>query len=897
MTPEPDLIFPPFRLDREHEQLWHGTDQVPLRPKAFAVLGYLAAQAPRLVTPTELLQAVWGEEYMSESLLRRYIRELRAVLGDEAQAPRFIATVVRRGWRFLAPVTVAAMPPLLPVPEAPPPSLRAVPPTAEGLPLAPATAILAEEYKLVTVVVAGLRGVMTLAQAVEAEALYALLRRTAALMREEVERFAGAVTQCTGERLVALFGAPLAQEDHVVRALQAALGLQRDVAALADELRHTRASELRLGVGVHTGSVVLGPLSPDAPPDVAVPGFPIFLAERLQALATEGAIYVSEAVWQQARSFFRFQERGKCALPETAQPVHVYACTGAVPRVSRLMASLYRHQSPLLGRERDLERLGSLWARVCRGQGQVVVLFGEAGVGKSRLADAFQRTLPAGHTLAAHALSYGQAMSYHALLPMLRTVLGLSDHDTPQQHRQVLRAWLTAVPPSLAAAAPLLADLLGVPLEAAAPPPLPPEEQKWRLQHACVQALLQAVTAQPLCLLIEDLHWLDPSSQELLDLLMAAVAGQPVLVLGTARPGFRDAWSDYTYYHRLTVAPLTEELTATFIDNYLQPYGAAPALTALLRARTAGNPFFLEEMLRTLREQGLLVVQDDGYNVPPEASLVLPVSVQGLLAARIDRLPAEAKALLQKAAVIGTDVPLALLRAIADVAEATLHRGLVHLQAAELLYETHLFPEPEYTFTHALTHEVAYGSLLLEQRRRLHARVVAVLEQRHAGRLAEVASGAQDLSAGRQDPEQVESLALHAFRGAVWDKVVTYGRQAGARANDHAAFRQAATYFEQALQRSGTCLIPSIPGGWASSSATTWWGAPCSRWANTEKVSPFCVKLRPWLGRRMIGLGWPGCWPSWPMCSGRGRSSQVLWRLASRPLPLPPRMATSSGRR
>jgi tetratricopeptide (TPR) repeat protein len=594
------------------------------------------------------------------------------------------------------------------------------------------------------------------------------------------------------QRLVALFGAPLAQEDHVVRALQAALGLQRAVAAFADELRHTRALELVPGVGVHTGSLVLGSLSPDARPDVAAQGFPVFLAERLQTLATEGAIYVSAAVWQQARSLFRFRDRGRCPLPEMAQPVHVYACTGVVPGVSRLMASLHRHQSPLLGRERDLELLGSLWARACRGQGQVVVLFGEAGVGKSRLADAFQRTLPAGHTLAAHTLSYGQAMPYHALLPVLRTVLGLSDHDTPQQQRQAIRAWLTAVQPALAANAPLLADLLGVPLEADALPHLPPEEQKRRRQHAYVQVLLQSATAQPLCLLIEDLHWLDPSSQELLDVLVTAVAGQPVLVLGTARPGFRDTWSAYTYSHRLTVVPLSEELTATFIDDYLQPYGAAPALTALLRARTAGNPFFLEEMLRTLQEQELLVVQDDVYGMPPDAPLALPASVQGLLAARIDRLPAEAKALIQTAAVIGTDVPFSLLQAIADVPEAVLHRGLAHLQAAEFLYETRLFPEQVYTFKHALTHEVAYGSLLLERRRVLHARIVEAIEALAPERVAEVASG--------RSPDQVEHLAHHALRGEVWDKAVTYCQQAGTRANDRVAFREAVASFEQALQ-------------------------------------------------------------------------------------------------
>jgi len=243
-----------------------------------------------------------------------------------------------------------------------------------------------------------------------------------------------------------------------------------------------------------------------------------------------------------------------------------------------------------------------------------------------------------------------------------------------------------------------------------------------------VQVLLLHAAKQPLCLLIEDLHWLDPSSQELLDLLVTAVAGYPVLVLGTARPGFREPWIDHTYYHRLTVSPLSDEITETFIHNYLQPYDAAATLTALIRARTAGNPFFLEEMLRTMQEQGRIVLQDDMYILTPDAHLAMPASVQGMLAARIDRLPAEAKALLQIAAVLGRDVPVALLGTVAELPEATLHKGLQHLQAAEFLYETRLFPELTYIFRHALTHEVAYSSLLQERRRALHARTVEALE-------------------------------------------------------------------------------------------------------------------------------------------------------------------------
>jgi hypothetical protein len=391
-------------------------------------------------------------------------------------------------------------------------------------------------------------------------------------MRDEVQRLEGYVTQCLGDHLIALFGVPMAQEDHVVRALHAALGIQRALAAYANELRRTRAMVLDLGVGVHAGTVVMGPLGTDAYPHTTAPGFTVYFAERLQMLAAGGVICVSEVAQRQAAGFFRFADRGVCTMPEIAQPVRVYACTGVAQVVSRLAAFLYRHLSTFLGRERDMDLLSTFWASARRGQGQVVVLFGEAGVGKSRLAYEFQRTVTEGRKLHTQTYSYGQSMSYHAVIPLLRALLGLSGYATPQQQRQRLHACLAAAQPPLVADEPLLAHLLGILLEPDELPALPPEEHKWRLQHACLQVMLQHAAEQPLCLLIEDLHWLDHSSQELLDLLVASLAGQPVLVLGTARPGFRSTWDNHTYFHRVTVAALSDAHTDTFIHNYFRPY-------------------------------------------------------------------------------------------------------------------------------------------------------------------------------------------------------------------------------------------------------------------------------------------------------------------------------------
>ena len=297
--------------------------------------------------------------------------------------------------------------------------------------------------------------------------------------------------------------------------------------------------------------------------------------------------------------------------------------------------------------------------------------------------------------------------------------------------------------------------------------------------------LLRESQVQPLLLVFEDLHWIDTETQALLDRLVESLPTARLLLLVNYRPEYQHGWGSKTYYTQLRLDPLPPASAEAFLAALLGDDPSLAPLTPLLIARTEGNPFFLEESVRTLVETGVLVGTPGAYRLAqPLQGMQVPATVQAVLAARIDRLPPEEKRLLQTAAVIGTDVPFALLQAIADVPEAALHRGLAHLQAAEFLYETRLFPEPEYTFKHALTHEVAYGSLLLERRRVLHARLVEALEALAPERVA----------------EQVERLAHHALRGEVWDKAVTYCQQAGARAYDRAAFREAVASFEQALQ-------------------------------------------------------------------------------------------------
>jgi tetratricopeptide (TPR) repeat protein len=313
--------------------------------------------------------------------------------------------------------------------------------------------------------------------------------------------------------------------------------------------------------------------------------------------------------------------------------------------------------------------------------------------------------------------------------------------------------------------------------------------------------LLRESQVQPLLLVCEDLHWIDAETQALLDSLVESLPTARLLLLVNYRPEYQHGWGSKTYYTQLRLDPLPPASADAFLQALLGDDASLAPLAQLLIVRTQGNPFFLEESVRTLIETGILVgARGASRLAKPLESLQVPATVQAVLAARIDRLPPEEKRLLQTAAVIGTEVPWPLLHAIAELPEAALHRGLAHLHAAEFLYETRLFPEPEYTFTHALTYEVAYGSLLRERRRVLHARIVEVLEALAPDRVAEVASKVQSLAAGRQGPDQVERLAHHALRGEVWAKAVRYYQQAGARANDRAAFHEAAASFEHALQ-------------------------------------------------------------------------------------------------
>jgi predicted ATPase len=439
-----------------------------------------------------------------------------------------------------------------------------------------------------------------------------------------------------------------------------------------------------------------------------------------------------------------------------------------------------------VGRQTELAAIRQALERAKASQGQLVAVVGEAGVGKSRLIYEFVHShhIQSWLVLESSSVSYGKATPYFPVIDLLKRYCHLESHDDTRTIRAKVTGQVLTLDEALQETLPALLGLLDALPEDSAFLGLDPPQRRQHTLNALKRLLLRESQVQPLLLVFEDLHWIDTETQALLDSLVESLPTARLLLLVNYRPEYQHGWGSKTYYTQLRLDPLPEALADELLQAHLGDDPSLAPLKHLLITRTEGNPFFLEESARTLMETGVLVGEPGAYRLAQALPTIqVPATVQAVLAARIDRLPPEDKRLLQTAAVIGHEVPLPLLQAIAEAPEEALRRSLAHLQAAEFLYEARLFPELEYTFKHALTHEVAYGSLLQERRRALHARIVEALEASTGERLA----------------EQAERLAYHALRGEVWGKAVTYCRQAGEKAMARSAHREAVGAFEQAL--------------------------------------------------------------------------------------------------
>jgi class 3 adenylate cyclase/tetratricopeptide (TPR) repeat protein len=642
------------------------------------------------------------------------------------------------------------------------------------------------ERKQVTVLFADMKGSMELLADRDPEEGRKILDPVLEHMMEAVHRYEGVVNKVMGDGIMALFGAPLAHEDHAVRACYAALRMQESVKRHAEKVRRAEGVSIHIRIGLNSGAVVMRSIGNDLQMDYSAIGQTVHLASRIEQMATPGTIMLAADSLRLAEGYVQVKPIGPVNVKGMSEPVEVYELAGAGAARTRLQAAATRGLTRFVGRDAEIETLRQTLEHARAGHGQMVAVVGEPGVGKSRLFYEFthsHRTID-WLIVESGSVSYGKATPYLPLIDLLKAYFKIQDRDNHREIREKVTGKLLTLDEALKSTLPALLTLLDVAVDDNAWQRLDPAERRRRTLEAVKRILLRESQVQPLLVVFEDLHWIDSETQAFLDSLIESLPTARFLLLVNYRPEYQHGWGSKTYYLQIRIDPLPPESAMEVLSALLGDDRALLPLKDLLIARTEGTPFFLEESVRTLVEMNVLGGGRGNYRLgKPIENIHVPASVQAVLAARIDRLALEAKQLLQCASVIGKDFPYALLNGVAELSEEELRRELGHLQTAEFIYETRLFPDLEYTFKHALTHEVAYGSLLQDRRRALHARIVEAIEKLYSDRLT----------------EQAERLAHHALRGELWDKAVTYLRQAGLRAMARAANREAIAPLEQAL--------------------------------------------------------------------------------------------------
>jgi class 3 adenylate cyclase/predicted ATPase len=641
------------------------------------------------------------------------------------------------------------------------------------------------ERKIVTALFADIKGSTELEQDLDPEEARAIVDPALKLMIDAVRRIDGYIVQSTGDGIFALFGAPVAHEDHPQRALYAALRMQEELKRYSARLREAGNLPLEARVGVNTGEVVVRSIATGGGHTEYTPiGHTTNLASRMQALAPTGSIAISEQTRKLVEGYFELKPLGPTRVKGVSEPVNVYEVTGLGPLRTRLQRSAGRGYTKFVGREREMDAMKAAAERAKAGHGQIVAAMAEAGVGKSRLIFEFKASSTADWTvLEAFSFSHGKASSYLPVIDLLHSYFKITSEDDQRTRREKIAGRIAILDRTLEDAIPHLYSLLGI---AAQPDPLAqmdPQTRRRGMLDAIKRILQRESLNQPLMVVFEDLHWIDEGSQEFLNLLADSIGTAKILLLVNYRPEYSHQWNSKTYYTQLRLDPLGKESANEMLSALLGDNKELEPLKRLIIDKTEGNPFFMEETVLVLFDEGALVRNGTVKLIGALNELKIPPTVQAILAARIDRLAPDHKDLLQTLAVIGTEFKLGLVRKVAAKPGAELERMLSELQLGEFIYEQPAVGDIEYTFKHALTHDVAYSSVLIERRKLLHGLIGAAIE-------AAVPSQIND---------HVAELAHHYGRSDNSMKAARYLHLAAVQAHQRSAYTEATELAQRGL--------------------------------------------------------------------------------------------------
>jgi predicted ATPase/class 3 adenylate cyclase len=645
----------------------------------------------------------------------------------------------------------------------------------------------------VTVLCADISDALVLLGELDPEVVQQLLEPALHAMLDAVQRYGGTAHQVSGDGMMALFGTPVAYEDHAIRACYAALAMQAALRTYADNVRRAHGLTLQCRIGLNAGEVVIRPVRNDPHREYTLIGQTTHLAERLKQVAPPDTILLTAVIARLVVGLVGVKALDPIPVKGLAEPVEVCELLGASGQRRRLQAARARGLTRFVGRQTELAALHTALTQAGAGHGQVVAVVGEAGVGKSRLLEEFVSAAEAQSWLVldSAAVSFGRATPYAPVIALLRRYWAVDDRDAPQTVRAKVTGQVLTLHASLQDTLPALLALLEALPDDSPFLRLEPPQRRQRILEALKRVLLRTSQVQRLLLIFEDLHWIDTETQAVLTSLVESLPTAQLLLLVNYRPDYQHPWGSKTYYSQIRLDPLAPASAAALLQALVGTDTSVTPLMPVLIGRTEGNPLFLEESVRSLVETQVLVGEHGAYRLAqPLPNMPVPATVQAVLAARIDRLPADEKQLLQAAAVLGKDVSVALLQATVESPWATVQHGLAHLQAAEFLYEIALFPEPAYTFKHVLTQEVAYNAVLLEQRRALHEHAAQAIEELWAERLA----------------EHYHTLAHHYRCSGNLPKALDYMQRAAQQALERSAYAEALSFLRTALD-----LLTTLP--------------------------------------------------------------------------------------
>ena len=647
------------------------------------------------------------------------------------------------------------------------------------------------EHKQVTVMFCDMKGFTPLSEKYGSEIMYAMMDEIYEILIHKVQDYEGTVNEMTGDGLMALFGAPIALEDAPQRAIRSAIAIHREMAKFNERINREKGvvSPFKMRVGIHTGPVVVGTLGNDLRVEFKAVGDTVNVASRMESLAEPGTTYISEDMFKATEGMFRVESLGEKEIKGKEKPIHVYQVIAPSTRKTRFDVNAEKGLTPLIGRQRELELLLDGYERSREGRGQAISIISEAGIGKSRLLYEFRKSVTNENVnfLEGKCLSYSRNVAYHPIVDILRANFDIQDKDPATVIRKKVTTWLQAINVDETSTLPYLLDLLAVKDSGIDNLSLSPETRKDRTLEALKKIVLKGSDIRPVVIAIEDMHWMDRSSEDALKQLLESISGSKIFLIFTYRPEFIHTWGTRSYHSQITLNRLSNRESLSMVCHLIDTTEIDKELEDLILSKTEGIPFFIEEFIKSLRERNIIERINGAYKLTRDFSAIsIPSTIQDVIMARVDHLTEEAREVLRIGSVIEREFIHELIQRVTSLPESELLSHLSTLRDSELLYERGIYPDSTYIFKHALTREVVYDSILSIKKKQIHAKIARAIEDLY----------------GKNICDCYGILSNHFMESENYEKAAEYARLEARKYQKAASFKDAVEY----VKRSIVCL-------------------------------------------------------------------------------------------